>query len=128
MTLPGGFFVQKKNVFYKKNYTFHKRKVWIVFLLCMAMTVGLIGRLVYLMGFRSDYYYEKVIDQPYYFFAYAIGYCEVSQIYRDTKNELGDKFDLPTYLKTYLDFGPASFDLIKEKIGVWTDELLQDVG
>lgn len=62
MTLPGGFFVQKKNVFYKKNYTFHKRKVWIVFLLCMAMTVGLIGRLVYLMGFRSDYYYEKAED------------------------------------------------------------------
>ena len=59
MTLPGGFFVQKKNAFYKRNYTFHKRKVWIVFLLCMAMTAGLIGRLVYLMGFRSDYYYEK---------------------------------------------------------------------
>ena len=51
--------MQKKNAFYKRNYTFHKRKVWIVFLLCMAMTVGLIGRLVYLMGFRSDYYYEK---------------------------------------------------------------------
>lgn len=54
--------MQKKNVFYKKNYTFHKRKVWIVFLLCMTMTVGLIGRLVYLMGFRSDYYYEKAED------------------------------------------------------------------
>ena len=54
--------MQKKNVFYKKNYTFHKRKVWIVFLLCMAMTAGLIGRLVYLMGFRSDYYYEKAED------------------------------------------------------------------
>ena len=54
--------MQKKNVFYKKNYTFHKRKVWIVFLLCMAMTVELIGRLVYLMGFRSDYYYEKAED------------------------------------------------------------------
>ena len=51
--------MQKKNAFYKRNYTFHKRKVWIVFLLCMAMTAGLIGRLVYLMGFRSDYYYEK---------------------------------------------------------------------
>ena len=46
----------------KKNYTFHKRKVWIVFLLCMMMTGGLIGRLVWLMGFRSDYYYEKAED------------------------------------------------------------------
>lgn len=43
----------------KRNYTFHKRKVWIVFLLCMVMAAGLIARLVYLMGFRSDYYYEK---------------------------------------------------------------------
>ena len=46
----------------KRNYTFHKRKVWIVFLLCICMIVGLIARLIYLMGFRSDYYYEKAED------------------------------------------------------------------
>ena len=46
----------------KKNRTFHKRKVWIVFLLCAAMMLGLAGRLVYLMGFRSDYYYQKAQD------------------------------------------------------------------
>ena len=43
----------------KKNYAFHKRKVWIVFFLCLLMILCLIGRLIYLMGFRSDYYYEK---------------------------------------------------------------------
>lgn len=42
--------------------TFHRKKVWLVFLLCGAMMAGLIGRLVYLMGFRSDYYYEKAQD------------------------------------------------------------------
>lgn len=46
----------------KKNMTFHKRKVWTVFLLCAAMMLGLAGRLVYLMGFRSDYYYQKAQD------------------------------------------------------------------
>lgn len=46
----------------KKNKTFHKKKVWIVFLCCALMLGGLIGRLVYLMGFRSDYYYEKAKD------------------------------------------------------------------
>lgn len=46
----------------KKNRTFHKRKVWTVFLLCAAMMLGLAGRLVYLMGFRSDYYYQKAQD------------------------------------------------------------------
>lgn len=39
--------------------TFHKKKVWIVFLMCAGMLLGLMGRLVWLMGFRSDHYYEK---------------------------------------------------------------------
>lgn len=55
MTASGG-------IFYEKNRTFHKRKVWTVFLLCAAMMLGLAGRLVYLMGFRSDYYYQKAQD------------------------------------------------------------------
>lgn len=33
-----------------------------IFLCCFAMMAGLLGRLVYLMGFRSDYYYEKAED------------------------------------------------------------------
>ena len=43
----------------KNNMTFHKKKVWVVLLGCMLLMVGLMGRLVYLMCFRSDYYYEK---------------------------------------------------------------------
>lgn len=46
----------------KKNRTFHKKKVWVVFLCCGTMMLGLLGRLVWLMGFRSDYYYEKAED------------------------------------------------------------------
>ena len=46
----------------KKNRTFHRRKVWVVFLCCSIMLLGLAGRLVYLMGFRSDYYYSKAED------------------------------------------------------------------
>lgn len=43
----------------KKNMTFHKKKVWVAFLMCAGMLLGLMGRLVWLMGFRSDHYYEK---------------------------------------------------------------------
>ena len=43
----------------KKNMTFHKKKIWVVLLGCMLLMSGLMGRLVYLMCFRSDYYYEK---------------------------------------------------------------------
>ena len=42
--------------------TFHKKKIWVVFICCILLMVGLIGRLVYLMCFRSDYYYEKAKD------------------------------------------------------------------
>lgn len=43
----------------KKNKTFHKKKVLVVFCCCAVMMAGLIGRLVYLMIFQSDYYSEK---------------------------------------------------------------------
>lgn len=46
----------------KKNKTFHKKKVWVVLACCASLLVGLTGRLVYLMGFCSDYYYEKAED------------------------------------------------------------------
>lgn len=81
------------------------------------------------MGLDGKYiasiYYNMVVDQPFYF-DYAIGYCQLAQLYRGTKNELGDKFDLPLFLKTYLDLSAGSFDLIR-KIGVWSDSLLDDV-
>lgn len=46
----------------KKNRTYHKKKILVVFLGCLCLLAGLWGRLVYLMGFRSDYYYEKAKD------------------------------------------------------------------
>lgn len=42
--------------------TFHRKKIWVVFLTCILMMIGLIGRLVYLMGVRSDHYYQKATD------------------------------------------------------------------
>lgn len=44
---------------FEKTKTFHRRKIVIVFFICAAMLAGLMGRLVYLMVFRSDYYQEK---------------------------------------------------------------------
>lgn len=44
---------------FEKAKTYHRRKIVIVFLLCALMLFGLMGRLVYLMIFRSDYYQEK---------------------------------------------------------------------
>ena len=44
---------------FENTKTFHRRKIVLVFFLCVLMLMGLMGRLVYLMVFRSDYYQEK---------------------------------------------------------------------
>ena len=44
---------------FDRTKTFHRKKIVIVFFLCILMLLGLMGRLVYLMVFRSDYYQEK---------------------------------------------------------------------
>lgn len=71
-------------------------------------------------------YYNLVIDQPYYFFEYAIGYAQLAQLYRDESTDIGESFDMSEFLKTYLDLGPGNFDLLKEKMDIWADGALQD--
>ena len=43
----------------RKNRTYHKKKIVIVFFACICMLLGLMARMVYLMVLRSDYYAEK---------------------------------------------------------------------
>lgn len=47
---------------FDKTKTYHRRKIVVVFFMCAFMLAGLMGRLVYLMVFRSDYYQEKADD------------------------------------------------------------------
>ena len=46
----------------RKNKTYNKKKTIVVFFGCILLLMGLIGRLVYLMVFRSDYYAQKADD------------------------------------------------------------------
>lgn len=43
----------------RKNRTYHKKKTVIVFGICVFLLLGLMGRMVYLMVIRSDYYAKK---------------------------------------------------------------------
>ena len=47
-----GFFMQR-------NYTMHRRKIWIFFLGIFTCVCILFGRIIYLMIFRGEYYSEK---------------------------------------------------------------------
>ena len=44
---------------FDKTKTYHRQKIVVVFCLCSLMLLGLMGRLVYLMVYRSEYYQEK---------------------------------------------------------------------
>lgn len=81
------------------------------------------------IGFSKEsasYFYNAVVDQPYYYFSYAIGYAQLAQLYRDESNDMGASFDMSAFLTTYLNLGPGNFDLIKEQMDVWADRALQD--
>lgn len=82
--------------------------------------IGLDGEVI------SSIYYQTVVDQPYYFFDYAIGYSQLAQLYRDTADTLGERFDMAEFLKVYLDLGPGSFELLREQIDVWADALVSE--
>ncbi len=45
-----------------KNKTYNKRKILIVFLICIFLILALIGRLVYLMVYDAGYYQKKAQD------------------------------------------------------------------
>ena len=49
-------------IFVMKNKTFHKKKILVVFLAAFILILYLIGRLVYLMIFCSEYYGKKAED------------------------------------------------------------------
>ena len=46
----------------KKAMTFHRKKIWMVFLICIMLLLGLVGRLWYLMNVRAEYYSKKAED------------------------------------------------------------------
>lgn len=46
----------------KRNMTFHKKKIWLIMLLCICVLIGLIGRLCWLMIGKYEYYSERADD------------------------------------------------------------------
>ena len=45
-----------------KNKTYNKKKMLVVFVCAVAVILGLVGRLVYLMVFDAEYYQKKAED------------------------------------------------------------------
>lgn len=42
-----------------RTMVYHRKKIWVVFMICAVLLLGLVGRLLYLMGAQSEYYSKK---------------------------------------------------------------------
>lgn len=45
-----------------RTMVYHRKKIWVVFLICIMLLLGLVGRLWYLMNVRAEYYSKKAED------------------------------------------------------------------
>lgn len=82
----------------------------------------------YLTGFGlsapeiTQIYLDYAYNMPFYTFEYAIGYSTLSDMLLTAQNELGEAYDQKAYLAKLMDLGPACFNLLQERMDVWTDE------
>ena len=45
-----------------RTMVYHRKKIWVVFMICALLLLGLVGRLLYLMGAQAEYYSKKADD------------------------------------------------------------------
>lgn len=70
-------------------------------------------------------YYNMAIDYPFYGFSRAIGYAQLADTMRSLSAELGESYLQREALVRLLDYGPAYFDLVRERLDVWADGLVK---
>lgn len=54
--------ISERDFFMIRTMVYHRKKIWVVFLICALLLLGLVGRLWYLMGTRAEYYSKKADD------------------------------------------------------------------
>ena len=54
--------ISESDFFMIRTMVYHRKKIWVVFLICALLLLGLVGRLLYLMGAQSEYYSKKADD------------------------------------------------------------------
>ena len=54
--------ISEGDFFMIRTMVYHRKKIWVVFMICAVLLLGLVGRLLYLMGAQSEYYSKKADD------------------------------------------------------------------
>jgi len=74
----------------------------------------------------TDLFYSYAVNLPFYALSYAIGYAQLASMMRSLNADLGEAYIQKDVIKRYLDYGPAYFNLIRERMDVWADELVNE--
>ena len=68
----------------------------------------------------TDFYYDTyAVGSPVTCLVYWMGYLEIYSLRDEAQVALGDDFDLKEFHRFLLETGPASFDLIRERMDAW---------
>ncbi len=66
--------------------------------------------------------YRAVIDEPASYLKYTVGYLEFVRLKAFFKEETGDSYSEKKFHAFVMDAGPASFDLLRRYIPVWSKQ------
>ncbi len=65
--------------------------------------------------------FEILVEEPAYYLSYCVGYLEFTELRNEAQKTLGDAFNLKEFHTFLLDFGPAQFEIIRERMQVWME-------
>ena len=54
--------ISEGDFFMIRTMVYHRKKIRVVFVICALLLLGLVGRLLYLMGAQAEYYSKKADD------------------------------------------------------------------
>lgn len=71
----------------------------------------------------ADYCYDMATEIPGYYLPYCVGHIETANIIENAASEYKGTADLEEIHEAYLDIGPAPFQIIKNYIGTYIEDI-----
>ncbi len=67
--------------------------------------------------------YNQLAQNPGIFFAYYYGFDQFETFFNETKEELGDKFDEPSFNNALLEAGTVKFSIVEDNLQEYIDSV-----
>lgn len=73
-----------------------------------------------------EIFYDLAVNLPFYAFPYSLGYAQLASMMRSLSSDLGEAYIQKDVLAQYLNYGPAYFNLLRERMDIWADEQVKE--